>query len=120
VDAADSERLRDRERPVEEVKLRSDQLDANAAGPQRAQRERRFERGDAASGDEDGGAAPCLGNRTRHPCECRARALGLHPGFRGGATVDSADPDATRCSQFQRRSRSCERSSGLDSAAPSH
>ena len=50
---AEPERLGDRERPVPEVGLRSEEFDCDAVPGQRAQGERRLQRRDAASGDQD-------------------------------------------------------------------
>ena len=55
LDLAAPERLRNRERAVPELRLRCDQLDAETAVPQCLERERRLERGDAASCDQNVG-----------------------------------------------------------------
>ena len=49
---AESERLGHRERPVPELRLRGEQLDAYLSLSQRAERQRRLQRSDAAAGDE--------------------------------------------------------------------
>ena len=50
---ADVERLGDRERPVDELVLRRDQLHRDVLGRERVQRERGLEPGDSGSGYDD-------------------------------------------------------------------
>ena len=50
---AEAERLGHRQRPVHEVRLGSEQGDADAIAGQLAQRDQRLEGGDAAAGDHD-------------------------------------------------------------------
>jgi hypothetical protein len=60
----DAKRLNDRERAIRKLALRGDELERDAVLGERAQRERRFECGDAATGDDDPDSLP--GGRQTH------------------------------------------------------
>ena len=108
-DVAEAERLRDRERPVPELRLGGEQLDADAPLRELPERERRLERCDASSRDEHvpGSSViivPPPFQCTTRTSQCALRAtppLTLSPSSRAsqlGSRVPTTIRSAPRCS----------------------
>jgi hypothetical protein len=74
------ERLRHRERPVPERRLRGDQFEVDPVAGERAQREQRFQPGHAAAGDDNVETVEARRTmRVRHRRKSPAPRAGRHP-----------------------------------------